>query len=104
MTAFDLPSGPEDFELCVKDAIEQNNREKLVECLASHRVVPVKNQWDGTRFGKTIANFERRGNPKPRITEGTRDLMIDALGIEEDRHVERVRTKIKDHPSWGNNA
>lgn len=104
MPAFDLPSEAENFEFCVKDALEQNNREKLMKCLAAYRVVPVKNQWSDTSFGKAIANFERRGDPKPRITEGTRDLMIDVLGIEEKHDIERTRRRIKNQPEWGNKA
>ena len=104
MPAFDLPSGPDKFEFCVKEAIEQKNRKKLMKCLAAHRFVPVKNQWNETSFGKTIASFERRGDPKPRITEGTRDMMIDVLDIENDSDIERVRTRIKNQPNWGNEA
>lgn len=104
MTGFNLSTGPGNFEFCVNDAIEQNNREKLMRCLAAHRIVPVKNQWSGTSFGKTVAYFERRGDPKPRITDGTQDRMIDVLGIENNHDIERVRKRIKNQPEWGDEA
>lgn len=104
MVTFDLPSGPGNFELCVRKAVEQNNRRKLMKCLAAHRVVPVKNQWSETSLGKTIANFERRGNPKPKIPDGTRDVMIKVLEIEKGVDIEHARRKIKNQPEWGEEA
>ncbi len=104
MTAFDLPSGTNNFDVCVMNALESSDRESLIECLAAYRVVPVKNNFAGTPFQKAIAKLERRGDTKPNITNGTRNSILSVLGITEEHQIEQVREKIKHQPNWGEQA
>ncbi|WP_408960551.1 hypothetical protein [Natrinema sp. 74] len=102
MVTFDRPPEIDNFSYCVKKALENQNRKQLIKCLAEYRIVPVKNQWANTEYGRSEANFERRGDEKSDIP--TQSLMFDLLGVNEPEDVKPVREKIRNHPAWGQDA
>lgn len=108
MAKFNPESGSGGFPFCLKDSLNNNNRDKLVRCLAEFRIVPVKNSWEKTDLGKNVAEFERRGNIKPGGNHvagtNTQGSMLSVLGVEETSDIEQVREEIKSHPRWGAKA
>jgi len=111
MTAFNLNRNNSsnensgEFVFCVKDALETSNRGKLTRCLAEYKIVPVKNAWRNSSFGKSIANFERRGpkvgGNKHAFSTGVTRSVLSLLEISETEDIKKVREEIKAHPRWG---
>lgn len=104
MTAFDLNPGTNRFEQCVGSALDSKSRSQLILCLAKYRVIPKRNPWQTTGYGKTVAYFQGIGNESADISDGVRDLMVSLLGIDDESDIEAVREEIKDHPDWGKQA
>lgn len=114
MVTFDLPSGsgpPKGgyFPCCVKQAVDGSDRDQLIQCLAAYRIIPVKNPWAETGYGKKVAYFQRRGDTKPGSSSHvsgseTQKRMLDLLGIDSTENIEPAREEIKNHPDWGEKA
>ncbi len=73
-------------------------RTDLVPWLAKRKIVPVRSSRSDGRY--TLA---RRG-PKVPLSTRERRQLVRRLAISSDGECERLRERIKAHPSWGLHA
>ena len=88
------------------DIVDSGKKEDMIRTLAEYCIVPKKNAWRVTSFGKSNYTLERRGNTKPgskshAVGTQTRKSIIKTLEITSDEECEEVREEIKNHPMWG---
>lgn len=82
--------------MTVLGGVPPNARSDLVPWLAARQIVPVRS----SRSNGRDYTLRRRG-PKVPLADRERRTLVHRLAISSDGDCERVRERIKAHPSWG---